>query len=282
MLHIPLMNFPLAFFSALFVALLLFPDRAFAQSPTIESLCAEGVEGSFVGKLRKVDGKTLPVRLNIVCLRPDRIVSSISFLSQYAPGADGCVTFGYTAIDDDQIIFSEYSVLPEDRDGAPARTKGGYMRFSLSSLRKHEPVGYYTGGTASRLLSFSAKRVQEFPRLTPALAEPVPKGWLVGHWGIEKSNPVLIDLTADVLMGAPVFAAVVVDGQRAVHLIDSPRWSETGVFSSVNPTQDFEEGAHHLFHIRGRLLSEKTMEVYWVSPHVGLVGPLRATKLNEF
>lgn len=241
-----------------------------------------GVEGSFVGGLRTVDGKSIPIRLNIVCLKPDRIVSSMALVSSFPPGADAVVTFGFTAIDGDEIILSEYSVLPDDREDAPARTTGGYMRFPISSLLGHEPTGHYTGGTAHRLLSFETKRTQEFPVITGAMSQPVPKSWMRGHWNIEKSTSGPLDLTIDVLMDAPVFAALVVTGERVVRLIDGPRWNDRGVFYSSNPTQDFEDDAPSLFHIRGRVLNDKTLEVYWVSPHAGLVGPLRAKKSSGF
>jgi hypothetical protein len=243
-----------------------FASRAQADGP---NLCAEDVEGSYVGQLSNLTA----FRVNLMCLDGQRMVASMADLNPTTfmaslPSVD---------VDGDQVIASVASLRPEDRKSISSKSLFTYVKIDLTSLRSGNPRGLYYNGNVKALLPFTLHRAQAFPKLTPA-GRNFAKNSLQGAFryaGTTVSDPGV--LVADVLFDTPFLSLQFTDGDSH-HIIDSAKWDGSGLLSATSPAGDTEADGKKTFYLRGRLLNDTTVEFYLVTPAVGLMGPIRASR----
>ncbi len=239
---------------------------------------ANYVEGSYLGKLAGIDRK-LDVRINLICLDEATLISSIAFLSNVAPGgADAVLTFRHAALDEGDLILSPYSLDPDERDEIPSHYRGAYMRLDVKKLTAKKLEGSYANGNALKPLKLTGQQDQEFPYFSPG--SNVKESWFQGDYVVNKKGAGPSRIYVDVISGGPIVSAETNDN-FIIKLFNGPAFNANGLISVSTPLADLEMNENPLFYMRARVLDENRFDLYWISPHRGVDGPMRATKTSH-
>ena len=230
-----------------------------------------GVEGSYSGSLPSGD----KVRLNMICLEDDRIVST---LADFAGGAF-ILNFANATIDEDQLILSAFPLLGSERKNYSSKGVASYIRLKLADIYNRQFSALLMHRNLGQFLEIQFSKIQNFPVLTSAVpaGSKALKGWLRGtfHFGAFGGTALL---SADVLAGIPFFNFLASKESTARQLTDGAPWDGSGLFSMASSSADGESDGRPLFYIRGRLLGEHAIEFYTIDGSHGLRGPFEGIK----
>jgi hypothetical protein len=256
--------------------------HAFASSQNDGKFCvrksADYVEGSYLGKLAGID-RTLDVRINLVCLDEETLVSSIAFLSKVGPGgADAVLSFRHASLDEGDLVLSPYSLDPDERNEIPAHYRGTYMKLNLQKLTAKKLEGFYANGNVVKPLKVTGSLDQEFPYFVPG--SKVKESSFQGDYAVNKKGAGPSRIYVDIISGGPIVSAETNDN-FIIKLFNGPAFNDNGLISVSTPLADLEMNEDPLFYMRARVLDENHFDLYWVSPHRGLDGPMRATKTSN-
>lgn len=249
-----------------------FTARAFADDDS-PAFCDESLEGSYGGQFGNA-----PFRLNLMCIDGSRMVASFSDQDPAKRDihASMIISLPYVGVDGSNVVISVASLRPEDRRGISSKSLYTYLKLDRAELRAGRMAGTFFNGNVRSFLPVSGRRLQEFPRPAPAGAS-FEAGSVAGTYAFTMPTLGPGVLLIDVLFGAPFVSLQLSDGQ-SIHLIDSAKWDGTGLLSAASTAGDGEADGKKLFYLRGKMLSERELELYLVTPVAGLLGPFRATK----
>lgn len=234
----------------------------------IRDLCAKGIEGSYVGTL---DGKAY--RFNLFCVEGERIVTSFGEQTKFT---GVMLSLGEAAVDGEDLILSTFKIEHDERRDISARNTLAYLRLSLAELAHGKLRGYFHVQNLGHFQAVNAKKAHEFPSFDCDAGKHLAGSALVGAYTVHGTSFGEVTLLADVLAGTPVFTLLIPDleGRNAM---DGPEWNGSGCFESYTSQGDWEPESRQVLFLRGQLLGNGKMKVYWVT-YRGLEGPYLATK----
>jgi hypothetical protein len=297
-------GFKRLFIACLFASSAMVPKSvAFASAPdadpqaaaraAIQNLCSQGIEGSYVG----LDSLNETVRINLICVGPDRLFGSAGYLypgtaTQPASGITYS-GYGYSAVDGGQLILAAFPIFGSERDGASSKTSGHYIKIDIAQALNGEVHALMLNGNIATPVSLIAKKAIKFPLIQAVSAAHVSSGSnsqngpppdftksFTGTYSFQFKGSAG-QIYADILVGSPAFTIAIGQGAVVVHLLIGPDWTGDGTFTSIASYGDGESDQRSPVSIRGRALNETEMEFYWIDPYNGLIGPIHAVKTNS-
>ncbi len=263
-----------AIFIGIFVlmsSLLANADDDHAQK-VYQELCSNGsAEGSYVVFLKPI-GR---FRINIVCEGPSSLAASFREIGEVS-GVNN--SFVHTAIDGDIINFVTFHVSEDDAKTMSSEHLDLRLKLSISSLKKGILNGIYKTTNLIDPVSICANRESAFPNLLLQSNHSIDyRQMFVGSFAVSDSKLKMI-MYADIVGGIQrininfpeINGLVLYNGLEAS--------SAGNVFYATSGVDDGTFGKTNLFHIRGRVVNQSELEVFYLDTQKGLIGPLRAIR----
>jgi hypothetical protein len=244
----------------------------------ITELCQNGMsEGRYAQSFGNV-GESYAY---LICTSASTMVAVV-----WSKGPRFSLNMAHTAVNGDSLFFTAFDPSPDAARGALANDPDPRLKLSLTALRHGSMQGEYRTTLLKMPVAVSASRLMAFPNLIAQVNPAFDYKRIVGRFVIDRA-----DQLKDIEAVAPGHVAIDIIGQRLrVNLNDSKNL-HFGLYNGLVATG--AENAHNVvyassgvddslggkfpfIHLRGLLVNEDQMDLYFFGAQYGLVGPISA------
>jgi hypothetical protein len=248
-----------------------FADDGSADA-VIRELCQNGrTEGVYMQSFGNDTGYAF-----LICTSSSSMVAEVRSKNAYFD-----LTMAHTAINGDNLYFVTFDTSDDGARGALGNTPDPRLKLSISALRQGIMRGEYRSMILRKPVMVLASRSVGFPNLIPQANPAFDYRMITGRFVIDH-----IEQLKRVEAVAPAYVAIESIGPRLrVNLNDSGT-IQYGLYNGIGAkdnvvyassgVDDSLGGKNRFVHVRGYLVDENHLELFFFQSQYGMVGPISA------
>jgi hypothetical protein len=243
----------------------------------IRELCQNGrTEGAYMQSFGKYTGYAF-----LICTSASSMVAVVRSKDGHFD-----LTMAHTAINGDNLYFVTFDPSDDQAGAALGNIPDPRLKLSILALREGKMEGEYRSMILRKPVKVLTQRAKGFPNLI-AQANPA-FGTITGRFVIDH-----IEQLERVKAMAPAYVAIESIGPRLrVNLNDSGT-IQFGLYNGISAkdagnvvyassgVDDSLGGKSPFVHVRGYLVDEKHLELFFFQSQYGMVGPISAHRVTD-
>jgi len=266
-------------YKAVLCALLVGGFYAFADAvdPEIKALCDQGLEGTAITSVELVPKVISKIRMNLICVKDGHMTGS-SWDQDL-----GHTNLTYSFVEHSTSLELSQVPLGDDSSSTSDGTSLTMAHFNISKLLNGEVEGWFINGNMTREKLIRGTIEKRFPQLSSFPSFPLSEEDLNGTYALRVPFEGKLHNTEVWLRVAQhvVRARMKIDQafENMVPFVDGPVYDGSGRFKTTTASGNGEKTGRPIWNLRGYATGPGKLELYWINPKDGLLGPFEATKV---